>query len=1430
MTSKQKKRLAILVSIVAGFVLVASVLVAVRLQMLEARERAQRQEGLELVRQGEYAEALKPLGRYIHKNERDIEALNAFVEARLAAETASGGHLSQAMAALRMLVRADPDDTEARLKLLELYDRVGFSSEALDLIDRLDAEAAQRPEVLRYRLQALMRLREYADVLRVTDAILEGDASEDKRAIALRNRTRALAATQRTGQALEAALTLTELRPADQEAHALAVELLWNQRGSDAALEHAAAAAEAHAGDPSFEMLLSMVHAQRNELDNAREFAIRAASRSIEDASLALRLSQHLERLGLHQTSLEVLGKALEAEPDAYVLRGQLAWQYFTAGRFDEALQWLNELDPEDPSVPAKLLIYRGMTLLRAGRNEDAASWLARVEEHRGGDLVEAWIPVLEMLQEQRIEDPRDALRLVRDALDVDDDPMLHVTLGRIRESQGENELAIAAYRDAASRARAWPEPLENLADVLLKTDRSRAALSVAQRLLELSGKRPAVLVTVIEVAAANRDRISPSQRDRLIDVGLQAWRSSPGVPALNASLMELLAASGRAEEAASLAEVAVSSPEAYTPRQLARMAVAAESLDLDAAESFRSAVEQTQRGTAEGVLGRALTLARNGQTQEGWQLLEEKLQRATEEQRESVLLGMAIYRESTGMNGAADIYRQLLEETGNRPEVARRIVRSSAAAEDPELLQQAIDTLREIGGEQGLEWRIGQARYLLRHGEPPRSVNRAIALLDEVVTRAPMDRTARLLLADAHRRTGNTTAAVEQLMQAAEMSPDPADLRLTAAAILIEQGETTRGLATLRNAAESLELTPGQTRRAAALFQTAGRPREALATLESAIEGGRLAPDLSLALLRWQTGDSPGARSVFEGLMQNNLTVPVIERYAQFLRQQGEAEEAGVVLQRLSDVESAAGVPQLILGNHERALGNVERSVELFREAVTVNPAMEPAWRALVFSALNRAAFEQAFDIAAEAVEAMPEAEAYRFLVANRSRLLAHVEEPGMIQSLAGVLRQPDSRDVLAEALDALDALAQNDRDAAALGELTSLANRHSRYYGVQLLCIHKLRAADRPLEAAEIARRTARIFTEEAEPAWLASQALSDAGRWAEALAASEDWRQRSRADTLAADFAIARARLELGDATLAAAAIESYLQVARQNPQRYGPILALAARARLASGNAEAARDLLEPLVQQDERWLFRWIGMSFAAPPDTSVARRWLEYAEPYVQSPRQYLAYGFGWKSAADRFGEAAMYDRATRLLNRVIEASGSTENLRQRAHLLLAFIHDVRDQPDLAIAEYRAVLATDPDNLQANNNLAVMLTQNDGDPEEALRLARRAVQDAPDNPIILETLATAQLHAGQLAEAAQTMDRVLELDPGNPEWQIRLAEIRLAQGDREQAGELANEASRSLNTAPSGDTFVQTRQLTQLRERLREIRTAVEGT
>ena len=1431
MTSKQKKRLTLLAAIVVGVVVLGGGLVAFRMQQLAAREQNLRSEGLELVREGNYREALSPLGRYVNKNKQDTEAIQAFVDARLAVEELGNTHLDPAIAALQMLLRADPDHTEAKLQLVDLYDRRGFSTEVLNLLDRLDPQDADANDLLQWRLRALLRLREHSDVLEIANAALGPDASDEKRAIALRHKTRALAATQRFDQATETALQLTDLRPHDFEAQSLAVDLLWSHEGPDAALEQAVAAAEANPEAPSFELLRSMVHARRDEPEDARKWALQAADREIQEPRLAQRLSSHLEQLRLYQRAAAVLDDAIEKHPDNLPLRGQLAWQLFTAGRHEQAADRLSTLEPKKAGVPAKLLIHRAVSLIRAGATEPAGTLVDAIEEHRSGDTVEAWVPVLRGMLKEEVQDVPAAAEAVSHALSTDEDPVLLELMGRIREAQGENELAIAAYRDAIEKAPAWPEPMERLAEVLMDTDRSRAALPIAQRLLQLTRKRPAVLITALDVAAANRDRISEPQRDRLIDFGLRAWQASPGVPSMVVSLMELLAASDRRDEAATLAASALETPDRFTPRQLARMANAAEALDLDAADNFRDDFEQTRLGTPGDLLSRAMTRHREGDTQAGWELLEQELQRAPDDARQAVRLAMAIYREQTGTGSPADIYRRLLETSGNNTRIARRIVRSDAAAADPELLDAAVEKLRETGGEDGLEWRIGRARYLLQHGEPPRSVNRAIALLDEVINRAPMDPTARMMLADAHRRRGNTAAAVEQLLQAAEVAPDPVAPRLTAAAILIEQGDTARGLATLRSAAASSELSPDQLRRVASLFQNAGQPGEALDTLEAAVQRGRLTPGLPLAQLRWQTGDLDGARDVFETLMNNNVSLPVIERYAQFLRQRGEAEQAAAVLDRLDDVDTAAGVAPLLRGNHQRALGNPDRARQRYREAATANPALEPAWQALVFDQLNRARFDAALDVAAEAAAAMPDSPAYRFLTDNRERLLAHVEAPGMVRSLADVLRQPAKRGALAEALDPLDALADNQNDepndnegdAQALDQLKRLADRHTRDYGLQLLCSHALRAAGRPLAAAEIAQRTARLFTDEAEPAWLAAQALSDAGRWADALAASEQWRDRSNADPLAADYAIAQARLELGDATLATAAIESYLEVARQDPERYGPILALAARARLAEGDVDAARELLEPLVQRDQQWLSRWIGMSFAAPPNASAARRWLESAAPYVASPRERLAYGFGWKSAADRFGDPALYQRATDQLQRVLDATGSDDEARLRAHLLLAFIHDVRNRKREAEDHYRAVLEQDPDNLQARNNLAVLLTESGGDPAEALRLARAAVEGQRDNPTLLDTLAAAQHHAGRVDDAAATMQRVLELDPGNPEWQVRLAEIRLAQGRADEAADLADQALRTLEARDPAQPSTQLILMEKIKERARSV-------
>lgn len=109
-----------------------------------------------------------------------------------------------------------------------------------------------------------------------------------------------------------------------------------------------------------------------------------------------------------------------------------------------------------------------------------------------------------------------------------------------------------------------------------------------------------------------------------------------------------------------------------------------------------------------------------------------------------------------------------------------------------------------------------------------------------------------------------------------------------------------------------------------------------------------------------------------------------------------------------------------------------------------------------------------------------------------------------------------------------------------------------------------------------------------------------------------------------------------------------------------------------------------------------------------------------------------------------------------------------------------------------AAALYREVLADDPRNWLALNNLAHLLTETA--PDEAVSLAERAVALAPDVPTLRDTLGWAQLKAGRLDGAARTFEAMRTDAPEAALPAYRLGLVRLEQGKASEARSLLQQA------------------------------------
>ena len=146
------------------------------------------------------------------------------------------------------------------------------------------------------------------------------------------------------------------------------------------------------------------------------------------------------------------------------------------------------------------------------------------------------------------------------------------------------------------------------------------------------------------------------------------------------------------------------------------------------------------------------------------------------------------------------------------------------------------------------------------------------------------------------------------------------------------------------------------------------------------------------------------------------------------------------------------------------------------------------------------------------------------------------------------------------------------------------------------------------------------------------------------------------------------------------------------------------------------------------------------------------------------------------------------------------------------AQLALAVLLDSTNQGDLAMERYRLVLASQPDNVTALNNLAYRLATEKKQPTEALPLARRAAK-LDQSPTVLDTLAWVQ-HLLKDPEAVRTMAAALKGDPNNADIRLHAAIIYAGSGAKAVA---EDQLKAALKLRPSLES---SREVKELRERL----------
>jgi Flp pilus assembly protein TadD len=196
-------------------------------------------------------------------------------------------------------------------------------------------------------------------------------------------------------------------------------------------------------------------------------------------------------------------------------------------------------------------------------------------------------------------------------------------------------------------------------------------------------------------------------------------------------------------------------------------------------------------------------------------------------------------------------------------------------------------------------------------------------------------------------------------------------------------------------------------------------------------------------------------------------------------------------------------------------------------------------------------------------------------------------------------------------------------------------------------------------------------------------------------------------------------------------------------------------------------------------------------------DMAIAsfRKVLENLEPDSQEAGDvYLRIGETYRRKGDGEAAIASLTRASQLLPDQPVVVGT-----------LALVLDGFGKKDEAEKAYRSTLQLDPDNSVAMNNLAFLLAERNQDLDQALGLARRAMELVPDDVEMIDTAGWVQWKRGQTDEAIGLFAEALAKTPANEGYRRHLMLALEAKSGRSASmDELKALLSGDLSPASAG--------------------------
>jgi tetratricopeptide (TPR) repeat protein len=252
-------------------------------------------------------------------------------------------------------------------------------------------------------------------------------------------------------------------------------------------------------------------------------------------------------------------------------------------------------------------------------------------------------------------------------------------------------------------------------------------------------------------------------------------------------------------------------------------------------------------------------------------------------------------------------------------------------------------------------------------------------------------------------------------------------------------------------------------------------------------------------------------------------------------------------------------------------------------------------------------------------------------------------------------------------------------------------------------------------------------------------------------------------------------------------ASAAYERAMTLAPNDPDTLLSLVKLD----IAQGHADRARTRLETLLatQPDHLFGHGLLGEVLALtghPQEADAQFRAASRVNPKWIAP---------WLNCGELWLAQKQSDQAIEVIQAGLKVNPGSEEL----HMLLASAYSAQGQFDQAITEYDVALRLNPRNVLAANNMAVLLVDYKGDPQnlqKAFALSRDFENEAP-HPLFLDTLGWVRFKMGQQEDALRLMKHAVAKSPEVPTLNYHLGMAFYQSGKRAEARAYLSKALKS---------------------------------